>query len=374
MGGGATFLSEGSVIAPSRPNRATDHYALVAGGWNNVAGNDNANLSDASFTTVLGGSNNIAAANDSSVLGGSGNRTSGLRASVVGGFGNEANGLGAIVAGGSSNTATGSGSSAIAGTSNCAGGDNSFALGFGARVRPAMGTTLGSCASVTSSGDFNGDEGTFIWADSSTSDSFTSSGPNQFLVRADGGLLLNASAVVSGGDDFTIGARKLSGDADADLRLVTRNGRSVLMYARDNNGSLTINVPSLTAGSDRLAVNGGAGGAATLSNGGTWTNASSRAFKTGFLDIDALDVLERVVALSISRWTYKDSAEGEHMGPMAEDFKAAFNLAGNGQSIATVDADGVALAAIQGLNQKLEAENAELRARLDAIESRLDGL
>jgi len=59
---------------------------------------------------------------------------------------------------------------------------------------------------------------------------------------------------------------------------------------------------------------------------------------------------------------------------MAEDFKSAFNLAGNGKSIATVDADGVALAAIQGLNQKLEAENAQLRARLEAIEARLDGL
>jgi hypothetical protein len=171
-----------------------------------------------------------------------------------------------------------------------------------------------------------------------------------------------------------VGARELSGDLDADLRLVTRNDRSVLMYARDSNGSLTISMPNLTAGTDRLSVSGGAGGAATLSNGGTWTNASSRAFKTGFLDIDALDVLDRVVALSITRWTYKDSAEGEHMGPMAEDFKAAFNLAGGGQSIATVDADGVALAAIQGLNQKLEAENAQLRRRLEAIEARLDNL
>ena len=374
MGGGATLLSEGSVLAPSRPNRATDHYSLVAGGWDNVAGNDNANLSDASFASVLGGSKNQAAATESSVLGGFGNRTSGLRASVVGGLSNEANGVNAIVAGGAGSTATGSQSGVMAGTSNCAGGDNSFALGFGAKVRPATGTTAGSCGSVTASGDLNGDEGTFVWADSSTTDAFVSSGPNQFLVRADGGLLLNASVPVGAGDDLTVGARKLSGDFDADVRLVTRSGRSVLMYARDSNGSLTINVPSLTAGTDRLAVNGGAGGAATLSNGGTWTNASSRAFKTGFLDIDALDVLERVASLSITRWTYKDSAEGQHMGPMAEDFKAAFNLAGNGQSIATVDADGVALAAIQGLNQKLEAENAQLRARLEAIEARLDGL
>jgi trimeric autotransporter adhesin len=59
------------------------------------------------------------------------------------------------------------------------------------------------------------------------------------------------------------------------------------------------------------------------------------------------------------------------MGPVAEDFKAAFGLAGDGKSIGTVDADGVALAAIQGLNQKLESENAALKARLDAIEKKL---
>ncbi len=53
------------------------------------------------------------------------------------------------------------------------------------------------------------------------------------------------------------------------------------------------------------------------------------------------------------------------MGPMAEDFKANFGLGGDGKSIGTVDADGVALAAIQGLNQKLKfanTENAALRA------------
>jgi hypothetical protein len=66
---------------------------------------------------------------------------------------------------------------------------------------------------------------------------------------------------------------------------------------------------------------------------------------------------------------------------MAEDFKAAFDLAGDGKSIATVDADGVALAAIQGLNQKLEAElavaraeNAGLQAQLQQLAARLAAL
>ena len=70
-------------------------------------------------------------------------------------------------------------------------------------------------------------------------------------------------------------------------------------------------------------------------------------------------------------WDYIGSAEGLHMGPVAEDFKESFGLAGDGKSISTVDADGIALAAIQGLNAKIETENDALRARLDALEARL---
>jgi hypothetical protein len=116
---------------------------------------------------------------------------------------------------------------------------------------------------------------------------------------------------------------------------------------------------------------------AHLTSGGTWVNASSRSLKTDFSSIDALDVLGRVLRLGISTWVYRDSAgEGRHMGPVAEDFHALFGLGGDASSISTVDASGVALAAIQGLHRKLEAErdallaeNAELRARLDRLEA-----
>ena len=109
------------------------------------------------------------------------------------------------------------------------------------------------------------------------------------------------------------------------------------------------------------------GGTATFSNGGAWTNASSRKFKEGFRRIDAADVLTRVLALDISRWQYIGSGEGQHVGPVAEDFHAAFGLGRSEKQIATVDADGVALAAIQGLNAKLEAENAALREQLAVV-------
>ena len=121
----------------------------------------------------------------------------------------------------------------------------------------------------------------------------------------------------------------------------------------------------------QVGTTGSNGNGALLTAGGTWTNASSRTLKEGFMPVNPLDVLNKVAALPISKWTYIASNEGTHIGPMAEDFKETFGLAGDGKSIGTVDADGVALAAIQGLNQKLESENAALRLRLEAIEAKL---
>jgi hypothetical protein len=229
---------------------------------------------------------------------------------------------------------------------------------------------------VSSTGTPNGDAGSFVWAGSQSA-AFTSTGPNQFLVRASGGLAFNTNSLPNpSSDDLVVGARSADGggDADADITLLSRSAKRAQLYLSDSNGGVVMNLPSLVAGNNRLTVQGGAGGAATLSNGGTWTNASSRAFKEGFAAVDPLAVLERVIALPITTWTYRQSSEGLHMGPMAEDFKASFGLAGDGRSIGTVDADGVALAAIQGLHQKLEqaqAENAALKNRLEAIEAQL---
>jgi alpha-tubulin suppressor-like RCC1 family protein len=121
-------------------------------------------------------------------------------------------------------------------------------------------------------------------------------------------------------------------------------------------------------------------------NGTTWINASDRALKENFQPVDTLEVLHKVAGLPLSVWNYKSQpAGGRHLGPTAQDFKAAFGLGESDTGIATVDADGVALAAIQGLNtklesgkqkaeirmEKLEAENAALKARLERLEQLL---
>ena len=97
---------------------------------------------------------------------------------------------------------------------------------------------------------------------------------------------------------------------------------------------------------------------------------SDRNAKENFTPVSAQEVLGKVAALPISRWNFKGD-NSTHVGPMAQDFHAAFGVGTDDKHIATVDADGVALAAIQGLNQKLEEKNAriaELEKRLEKLE------
>jgi hypothetical protein len=65
--------------------------------------------------------------------------------------------------------------------------------------------------------------------------------------------------------------------------------------------------------------------------------------------------------MPIATWSYKSQDVSiRHMGPMAQDFAEAFDVGEDQQHISTVDADGVALAAIQGLNSRLREKDAEI--------------
>jgi hypothetical protein len=95
---------------------------------------------------------------------------------------------------------------------------------------------------------------------------------------------------------------------------------------------------------------------------GTITPNSDRNLKTDFAVVDATAVLAQVAKLPIHQWRFKAEPKGvKHVGPMAQDFQSAFGLGEIPTAIATVDADGVALAAIQGLNQKLDEKDAEIQ-------------
>ena len=116
-------------------------------------------------------------------------------------------------------------------------------------------------------------------------------------------------------------------------------------------------------------------GVKLAAGGGSWASVSDRSLKLDVTPVDAHAVLAKVAAMPVSTWRYRTEVSGaRHMGPMAQDFHSAFGLGDSDRAITAVDADGVALAAIQGLHQvdgELRAENEQLRARVRTLESRV---
>jgi hypothetical protein len=108
---------------------------------------------------------------------------------------------------------------------------------------------------------------------------------------------------------------------------------------------------------------------------------SDRNAKEQFKPVNPREVLAKVTRLPISEWQFKahdnQPADGaRHIGPVAQDFREAFALGHDDKHIATVDADGVALAAIQGLNELVENQRqaiADLQNRNRELEQRLAG-
>jgi trimeric autotransporter adhesin len=187
----------------------------------------------------------------------------------------------------------------------------SVALGYGTAASGDYSTALGSAASA------NGKHGAFVYGDASTGSPVNALTDNHFVARA---------------GRFWLGS--------------------------DNNVTATLGrfIETSTG--------------AFLSSGGTWTNSSDSAKKTGFRDVDGESILAGLVAMPVRTWTYRtEDSTVRHMGPTAQDFRTAFALGDGDKAIATVDADGVSLAAIQALVRRTDAlsrENAALmRANRD---------
>jgi hypothetical protein len=104
--------------------------------------------------------------------------------------------------------------------------------------------------------------------------------------------------------------------------------------------------------------------------GATVVHSSDRNKKTGLAPIDSDLILSAVADLPILKWRYKGQ-DVEHIGPTAQDFSEAFNVGADDKTIALVDADGVALAAIQALYHQVRRENEDLRERLARLEALL---
>jgi hypothetical protein len=109
------------------------------------------------------------------------------------------------------------------------------------------------------------------------------------------------------------------------------------------------------------------GGDVTLT--GTLTQMSDRAAKTGIEPVDAELLLARVSALPLASWSYlADPQASRHVGPMAQDFAAAFGLGADDRHVAPADLAGVGLAAVQALSRRLARREGELLELREALE------
>ena len=96
---------------------------------------------------------------------------------------------------------------------------------------------------------------------------------------------------------------------------------------------------------------------------------SDRNAKKNFQSVDTVAVLEKLAAIPIERWNYQWEKDSDvpHLGPMAQDFKGAFYPGRDDKTISMLEFDGVALAAIQGLNQKLDEKDAEIQTLKQSV-------
>jgi hypothetical protein len=172
---GATIAGGGADLSPAHYNRVDAPAGTIAGGYGNTV---------TGFLGFVGGGNGNVASGQQSVVAGGGNGTAGgAGATVSGGSNNGADANFATVGGGLGNTASGAIATVPGGYLNVAGGWFSLAAGRRAKVRSAA---------EVGGGDPEGDEGTWVWADAADAD-FSSTGPNQFLIRAAAGVGVNAN-------------------------------------------------------------------------------------------------------------------------------------------------------------------------------------
>ncbi len=105
----------------------------------------------------------------------------------------------------------------------------------------------------------------------------------------------------------------------------------------------------------------------------SWSTLCDRNAKKNFRPVDTVAILNKLVRIPIEQWNYKLQSESDtpNIGPMAQDFKGAFYPGRDDKHISTLEFDGVELAAIQGLNQKVDESGASLERRLEEKETEI---
>ncbi len=160
----------------------------------------------------------------------------------------------------------------------------------------------------------------------------------------------------------------------------TAAARGSIVLADDSPNAAPVGFQSFTPNQFLARAAGGIGfftnagltaGVSVAPGASTWSQLSDVHSKENFRDLNGDDILGKIAAMSIREWNYKtQDASIRHVGPTAQDFRAAFGLGVDERRIDAIDADGIALAAVKALESRTRAivdENAALRAELAAL-------
>ena len=365
VGGGLNNQSTGaySTAAGGQGNISSGFVTAVGGGLNNEA--------LVSYATVGGGVNNFATGIGALVGGGAGNTAYGQGSAVVGGYGNGTYANYASIGGGSNNTANAAGDVIGGGFNNTVNAaDATIGGGFGNTISAAgtYGTIPGGFSNLVAGfyGFAAGQDaevlhnGSFVWADSSASLPFASSGPNQFLVRAVGGVGIGVN---NPGVPLDVGGRVRTRDGAGNAAAVVFNtaffgtnadigwvgamdATRLGLYGNDPRGGsgwgLTFDTVTGNVGigtgsaypSYKLQVNGSVGGV------GAYNNISDARFKTNVVPINgALELVGKLCGVRFDwragQFPAMNFESGRQLGFIAQEVQPVLPEA------VSVDAEGV---------------------------------
>ncbi len=399
IGGGQNNLiwlrSDNSVIGGGASNSVGFVFGFIGGGWNNqvvnrygVIGGGANNVVNPDYSVVAGGLGNymgggsintIQANTSQAAIGGGSQNTIGSYSSasvIAGGSGNvlQDRSDGSVIGGGESNLLEANANNSVLGGgwyNKLRNGAAFSVLGAGSNNR----IETNSAYSVLAGGLLNvaGNNSQYGVVSGGRANAL---GANAWYATVPGGN----QNLASGTNSFAAGHRAKASqtgsfvwadatDIDFDpYALAGRQGVANSFNVRASGGVYLATSVNSTNGQITSGLYVGAGG-------GAWVAYSDRNGKENLQTVNQREVLDKVAALPLTTWNYKtQDGSIRHLGPMAQDFKAAFGLGESATGINTVDADGVALAAIQGLNQKLEAKNAALEQEMAELKTLVKAL
>jgi hypothetical protein len=363
-GSGNTVSAQQATIGGGYINVASGQRTTVAGGADNIATNY--------YDTVCGGADNIAGGSRTFVGGGTGNHALGVFATIGGGENSSVSSDHGTIGGGLQNTCAGAEDTIAGGQLNSStGGGWNNAIGGGNQNTIANGAAL-----ATIGGGYQNSIQNSIYETVGGGSLNTSLSEG---ATVGGGVANSASgayATVPGGH-----ANVASGNHSfaAGHRAMAQNKGSFVWADSQEKDEISLHDDEVVFRCLQGArfEDGSGNYAQWIPGGADWHVVSDRNKKEHFSPVDPQAVLDKVVSLEVEEWNYKGYPQ-RHIGPMAQDFHKLFPLNDDDKTLSGLDLNGIELAAIKGLNRKLEDQRAalaakeaqieELRQRLDQVE------